>query len=77
MAHFALSLIFGLLMYWCHLFQPRFNRSFGVLAAIFFGSVGLATRGTIPQCLRNPSLDALGRAIVGNEPPPKRHRRHA
>jgi hypothetical protein len=72
MMRFILSLIFGWLMLQCYLHQPRYNRAFAVLAALFFGLTGVAARGgVIPRIFQNPAGDALGRAIVvGEEPPP-------
>jgi hypothetical protein len=72
MMHALCNLICGALMYACFVNQPRFNRAFAVLAALFFGLTGLATRGGIPQVLQHPATVALGRAIVGEQPPPKR-----
>jgi hypothetical protein len=69
MTHFLLSVTFGWLMFACHQHQTRYNRSFAVLAAAFFGLAGLRARDGIPKVFMNPALNALGRGIVGQKPP--------
>lgn len=77
MMHFLASITLGALMAACWAHQPKYNRSFAVIAALAFGSVGLTARGgVLPQVLRHPAVNALGRAIVAGDPV-KPRRRHA
>jgi hypothetical protein len=70
MMHFVLDIIFGWIMYQCCLTQPKYNRAFAVLSALFFGLTGLTASAGVPQILQHPVSIGLGRAITA--PPAKR-----